>query len=134
MRNLRSARHRCEAGQVTSVVWVDAWQMECCGEPFSVGGRVAWTMRSVERPSLYEDLLGPDLAGRLTHHEEHHGGVPEDAAVVRGGVRAITAVLGAYGSQNGPPTVNELVQRWRADPAEEPSRRLVGYVVELEVD
>jgi hypothetical protein len=25
-------------------VWVDAWQLQCCGKPFGVGSRVSWTL------------------------------------------------------------------------------------------
>jgi hypothetical protein len=25
-------------------VWVDSWQMRCCGEAFHVGSQVAWTL------------------------------------------------------------------------------------------
>ena len=25
-------------------VWVDSWQMQCCGEPFCRGSQVAWTL------------------------------------------------------------------------------------------
>jgi hypothetical protein len=29
---------------VALVVWVDGWQMQCCGTPFAVGSQVAWTL------------------------------------------------------------------------------------------
>ncbi|MGO4597417.1 DUF6578 domain-containing protein [Terrabacter sp. 2RAF25] len=122
------------------VVWVDAWQLECCGEPFSTGDRVAWTMRPADRPN-YVELLGPDLAAALTHHEEHHGAVPEDAPPVHATVRGITAVLGHHDATSGKPVTTRLAERHRVagegggdgqDVAWD--ERVHGYVVELDAD
>ncbi len=33
------------------LVWVDDWQQQCCGEPFSVGSRVTWVLRPATGPS-----------------------------------------------------------------------------------
>ena len=29
-------------------VWVNSWQMQCCGDPFRRGSKVAWTLRDVD--------------------------------------------------------------------------------------
>lgn len=39
-------------------VWVDFWQMQCCGEPFRTGDQVAWTVRATD-PDWLEVMLGP---------------------------------------------------------------------------
>lgn len=25
-------------------IWIGGWQMQCCGKPFRLGSRVAWTL------------------------------------------------------------------------------------------
>jgi hypothetical protein len=76
-------------------VWVDGWQMQCCGEPFTVGDRVSWRLRDPdpERPGL---VPGSDLARGVDKAEEHHGGLSEDAAPVAGVVTSIHAVHCRY--------------------------------------
>ena len=67
-------------------VWVDGWQMQCCGEPFTVGSQVSWTLGDVDR-----DWLGTVLGARAAGVDaagDHHGGssgeAPETAAIVSG--------------------------------------------------
>jgi hypothetical protein len=40
-------------------VWIDFWQMQCCGEPFGLSTQIAWTLRALERDWIGE-VLGPD--------------------------------------------------------------------------
>ncbi len=40
-------------------VWVDSWQMRCCGEPFRVGSQVAWTLSGAD-PDWLGAMLGAD--------------------------------------------------------------------------
>jgi hypothetical protein len=72
-----------------ATVWVDDWQMQCCGEAFSVGDRVSWRCAPVDGKWLTESL-GPELARTVTHHEEHHGG--EGTEPLIGTVLSIRAV------------------------------------------
>ncbi|HEX5740137.1 MAG TPA: DUF6578 domain-containing protein [Pilimelia sp.] len=56
-------------------VWVAEWQMECCGDPFRCGERVAWTVlvdAGVHAPDWLPDVLG-ELAVPVDAVEEHHG-------------------------------------------------------------
>lgn len=119
------------------VVWVQAWQQECCGEPFAVRDRVAWTFREHLETSWFTDLVEPEVAARVTHVEEHHGGVPEDAPVVEGVVRTIGAVHSRFvrEGQWAPGDVRTVprVQGPGRD-TDLPGLHLTGYVVELEVD
>lgn len=71
-----------------AVVWVDAWQMECCGEPFAVGGDVTWPLDGDPDRDWLEAALGPAAARRVTHAEEHHPD-GEDLPQVTGRVVAI---------------------------------------------
>ncbi|WP_454300993.1 DUF6578 domain-containing protein [Salana multivorans] len=80
------------------LVWVDAWQMQCWGDPFAVDSRVAWTLHMEPDRGWLTAVLGDDLARHVTHAEEHHGGLPDDAPVTAGVVARIRAVS----SRSGP--------------------------------
>ncbi|WP_315968834.1 DUF6578 domain-containing protein [Aeromicrobium massiliense] len=71
-----------------AVVWVDAWQMECCGEAFAVGDDVTWQLDDDPDRDWLEAALGPQVAARVTHAEEHHPD-GEDLPQVTGRVVAI---------------------------------------------
>jgi hypothetical protein len=71
-------------------VWVDGWQLQCCGEPFRLGSQVAWTLRAAA-PRWLGKVLGAD-APAVDAWKEHHGGVPEDTAPTRGTITRIVAV------------------------------------------
>ena len=122
-------------------VWVDSWQMRCCGTPFAVGREVAWTLSKPADREFAAAVLGPVLADRLTHHEEHHGGLPEDAPVTRGIVRSIKAASCTYAAAQGSKTMYPvadsllLSERTSADgwEPETDDYTFVAYVVELEV-
>lgn len=72
-------------------VWVDSWQMQCCGDPFRRGSRVAWTLRDVD-PDWFAAMLGPFVRRNVAAAEEHHGGVREDTPPTTGTVARIAAV------------------------------------------
>jgi hypothetical protein len=116
------------------VVWVDAWQMQCCGEPFAVGDRVGWTLRDLPRGRLLDDVVGSEVAARITHAEEHHGGVPEDAPVVLGTVRSILAAHACFVRETSW-VPGELKTVRSADGTDEVSGlSFHGSVVDLDVD
>ncbi|MFE7098940.1 DUF6578 domain-containing protein [Streptomyces erythrochromogenes] len=58
-------------------VWVDDWQMQCCGENFAPGDVVAWQLLEAD-PEDYAEVIGQDLAAGIDFCEEHHdeGEVP----------------------------------------------------------
>jgi hypothetical protein len=75
-------------------VWVECWELQCCGEPFAVGDEVEWGLLPVNADdrSYFTNGLGAEAAGRLTHCERHHEDVNEKQPVpTRGVVRSITA-------------------------------------------
>ena len=45
-----------------AVVWYSAWQMECCGQPFSVDDRVQWNLTEEPDVDWLEAAIGSDLA------------------------------------------------------------------------
>ena len=79
-------------------IWVDGWQMQCCGEPFRLGSQVAWTLRAAD-PDWLEAVLGAQQIADAA--EEHHGGVPEDTMPTRGTVTHIAAVHCRYAPRPG---------------------------------
>ncbi|GAA0224141.1 DUF6578 domain-containing protein [Cryptosporangium japonicum] len=71
-------------------VWVDDWQMQCCGEPFAVGHEVSWTLKDTDGTWL-EAILGAGSNMHVDKAEEHHGGGPDGVAPVTGTVTSIHA-------------------------------------------
>lgn len=131
---LRRAQIAWHSGDVRYVVWVDAWQQQCCGEPFSVGSRVGWTLRDLPRGRFFEDVAGAEIARRITHAEEHHGAVPEDTPVVQGTVREILAIHASLvRERDWTPGESRAVAA--ADGWDEvDGLSFNGYVVDLDVD
>ncbi|WP_306457800.1 DUF6578 domain-containing protein [Nocardioides lianchengensis] len=82
-----------------ATVWVSVWQMECCGAPFSVGDRVVWTVNRAIDDGWLSAALGPEMASRISHSEEHHDDVQDDLPEVSGRVLTITRAWGVFGPQ-----------------------------------
>ncbi|MYV42328.1 hypothetical protein GT030_26535 [Streptomyces sp. SID1328] len=64
---------------MTLTIWVDDWQMQCCGQNFAVGGVVSWTLLEAD-PEDYADVVGEERADEIGFREEHHGRAGERAA------------------------------------------------------
>ncbi|MFF8649811.1 DUF6578 domain-containing protein [Streptomyces griseoluteus] len=64
---------------MTLTIWVDDWQMQCCGEDFAVGDVVSWTLLEAD-PADYADVVGEKRASGIGFREEHHGRAGECAA------------------------------------------------------
>lgn len=73
------------------VVWVDEWQMKCCGDPFTVGSTVHWSAVPANMED-YASVLGAAGAPNIDFHEEHHSDV-DGAQTVNGRVLSIRAVF-----------------------------------------
>jgi hypothetical protein len=70
-----------------ALVWIDYWEMECCGEPFSVGDIVTWPAAEVVDQSWYADLgLGKVPGWAYSAHTDDEG-------EIRGAVEEIEAVF-----------------------------------------
>lgn len=128
---------------VHKTVWVDDWQMQCCGKPFAVGTTLSWKLRDPD-PGWLGSVLGPDRAITVDAAEEHHGAVAEDdSPSVTGTVSSIETVHCRYAPQaEGDPRSlypvagSAVIARvWSADgwTPDKGELRFVGYVVRLEL-
>src|ERR1700678_785685 len=72
-------------------VWVDAWQLQCCGEQSSTGSPVSWTLAEPDADWL-TNVLGTQAGVAVDAREEHHGGIPDGTPQTAGTVIAVTAV------------------------------------------
>jgi hypothetical protein len=81
-------------------VWVDSWQMQCCGEPFRVGSQVEWTLGDADRDWI-NAMLGPDAQQAADAMEEHRGGLPAETPPTRGTVTRIAAARCRYAPRHG---------------------------------
>ncbi len=78
------------------IVWVDGWQLQCCGESFSVGDVVTWTLSSELDREWLSNAIGPTPANSVTHAEDHHGALPESCQGATGRVTAIKSAFCRY--------------------------------------
>lgn len=83
-----------------TVVWVDGWQMACCGKPFSIGDSIAWTVSSKVDRSFLGRVTSPEMAERIDYSEEHHGD-DEMALSLTGIVRSILLASCRYELEEG---------------------------------
>jgi hypothetical protein len=120
---------------VKLIVWMDAWQLQCCGAEFDVGTRVSWTLTGMDQH--WAELLGLPVDAA----EEHHGGVPDDAPATSGTVTGIRAEHFRYAPANEAdqrtlsPVAGSAVftwvshaGSWGADPGD---LEFAGYLAEL---
>ncbi|MFB6957219.1 DUF6578 domain-containing protein [Streptomyces sp. NPDC056309] len=63
---------------MTLTVWVDDWQIQCCGQNFAPGDVVSWKLLEVD-PEDYADVVGSERATEIDFREEHHGQEEEQA-------------------------------------------------------
>ena len=126
---------------MTTTVWMDGWQLECCGEPFTVGQQVSWSVHESDREWL-EKMLGVESAREIGWAEDHHGSITEDETSLSGIVISIRVVHQRYepvpgqGSRNLYPVTGSAtltsIQSTGQHGRVPDGRQLVGYVVELE--
>ncbi|MGT2528227.1 DUF6578 domain-containing protein [Streptomyces nojiriensis] len=57
---------------MTLTIWVDDWQVQCCGKAFAPGDVVSWALLEVD-PEDYAALVGGERAAAIDFREEHHG-------------------------------------------------------------
>ncbi|MFG3345130.1 DUF6578 domain-containing protein [Streptomyces sp. NPDC048018] len=122
---------------MTLTIWVDDWQMQCCGESFKPGDVVSWTLLEVE-PEDYADVVGSERADEIDFCEEHHG-QDEGHAPTSVEVVSIVEVHCRYGMPPGAtdkvnypvPGTTVLVPVEKADgwAKARPGVRFAGYLV-----
>ena len=122
---------------MTLTIWVDDWQLQCCGESFAPGDVVSWKLLAVD-PEDYADVVGSERAREIDFREEHHGqGEGQDPTPVE--VVSVTEVHCRYGvppgatdTMNCPvPGTTVLVPVDEADgwAKARPDVRFAGYLV-----
>ncbi|MET9953196.1 DUF6578 domain-containing protein [Streptomyces sp. NPDC006339] len=84
---------------MTVTIWVDDWQMQCCGQSFAPGDVVSWNLVEVD-PEDYADIVGDERAAGIDFREEHHGDA--QGAQERLEVLAVAEVHCRYGADAGP--------------------------------
>ena len=121
-----------------AVVWVADWEMQCCGDPFTVGHAVAWNLSPAASGEWLDAVLGEAAAADVTAFYDHHSSDPVPP-MTEGVVRWIQAVHCEY-RQTGQvltpvPGTQVLTPRSTADgwEGEDEPVRFVGYLVELEI-
>ncbi|MFF7392171.1 DUF6578 domain-containing protein [Streptomyces scabiei] len=57
---------------MTLTIWVDDWQIQCCGMSFAPGDVVSWTLLEAD-PEDYANVVGSERADDIDFREEHHG-------------------------------------------------------------
>ncbi|MEU3607507.1 DUF6578 domain-containing protein [Streptomyces sp. NPDC035033] len=122
---------------MTWTIWVDDWQMQCCGKSFAPGDVVSWTLLEVD-PEDYADVVGGERADGIDFREEHHGQGGERAPTVVEVVSVVEihcrygVVPGATDTANRPvPGTTVLVPVEKADGWAEarPDVSFTGYLV-----
>lgn len=136
-----SRRGPAKNGRMHIVVWIDDWQMQCCGTPFEEGDEIAWTLAPALGDRRPPDLLGDDTAGRITHVEDHHGILSDQTPVTRGTVRSIEVAFCRFVAERSagdgrvlrPVPGSQLLRPVRRATGREEAAglRFVGYVVEV---
>jgi hypothetical protein len=136
-RSLVSARLATDNDGMTLTIWVDDWQIQCCGESFTPGDVVSWHLLEVD-PEDYVDLVGSDRASEIDFCEEHHGREDEHAPT-RLQVLTITEVHCRYEVPSDSPSnvrcpvpgTTKLVPVREADgrAATRPQVEFTGYIV-----
>lgn len=116
--------------------------MECCGDPFAVGGRVSWSLTPTADRDWLEATLGPALARQVTHEEDHHGLTESEPNLVEGVVVSIRAVRAHFAmpsphARAAYPVAGSGRATWVHDSTAlardaDESRRFVGWVVALD--
>ncbi|MGN5630503.1 DUF6578 domain-containing protein [Streptomyces sp. AC154] len=125
---------------MTLTIWVDDWQMQCCGDTFRPGDAVSWQLLEVD-PEDYAAIVGTDRAAEIDFREEHHdSGEGQPLTPLR--VVAATEVHCRYDSPSGDtakvlypvPGSTELVPVVEADgwAKTRPHVRFAGYLVTAE--
>ncbi len=123
-------------------VWVDAWQMQCCGDAFSPGSRIDWMAREVVDSEFLSAFLPEAEVTTISHAEERHADRDQGLVQVEGEARCIWAVYGAYElstpssrtlvpvSASGVLEPRNSATGWEDDSPHD--KTFLGYIVEIE--
>jgi hypothetical protein len=118
-------------------IWVEAWQWQCCGDPFEVGQSVSWTVASAIDRDYLATVIGEDAAAKISDYEDHHHVAEGDVRPVGGTVSGIAAVSCQFARQDRAfypvPGTAVVEARSRADgwEREDELLKFLGYIVTL---
>lgn len=119
-------------------VWIDSWQMQCCGDPFRVGQRVEFSTTPVLDREFLDVFLGEQRTAALTDYEDHHDLEDGPMSLLTGTVTSIEAISCRYEPQGrAMHPVADTANVVRCDEAtgwetERDDVHVVGYVVTLQ--
>ncbi|TAL43391.1 MAG: hypothetical protein EPN91_06545 [Salinibacterium sp.] len=80
---------------MTTRVFYEEWQMQCCGTPFSVGDSVSWT--AIPAGSHFVEDFGSIEGADIAWYEEHHQEPGTQVERVGGMVVSIRAIRQEFG-------------------------------------
>lgn len=119
------------------IVWVYAWEQQCCGTPFAVGRPVEWTVTAPDEELL--PLFSPAEQIEIDGTEGHHDDPSSGSTRLSGTVRSIRAVTLTYAASpthprsSGPvPGSARTTPIYRSDGSEVTSGGFAGYLVDLD--
>ncbi|MFL6072378.1 MAG: DUF6578 domain-containing protein [Mycobacteriales bacterium] len=124
------------------IVWVDDWQLQCCGTPFGRGDRVTWRVQLADTEWLGE-VFGPRLPDPPLYAEEHHGGASgRERTTAAGTVRSIDAVSCRFAPREAGGLSYPVYDSAVLEPVAEadgwhraaPPLKFAGYLVTLEAE
>jgi hypothetical protein len=111
-------------------VWMDAWQLDCCGVPFQVGSEVHWQLRPPTDVAWLDVVFPPGVAATVGAVEDHHGGSPLTTATVL----SIATVHCRFGPKpvagSGVMAQVAAAQKWTSDKGD---KRFAGFLVRARV-
>ena len=125
-------------------MWIDDWQMQCCGDPFAVGSTMTWSTVPVTDTTGFAVFLDPAVAASITDHEERHpynDHEVNELHEITGVVTSIDAAFCRYVTNNGisEPAAgsgiceprSQVTNGWESRPGDE-ELSFVGYLVMVE--
>ncbi|MCP3855665.1 MAG: hypothetical protein GY698_13150 [Actinomycetia bacterium] len=122
-------------------VWVDGWQMQCCGDAFANGERVEWMGSDRVDAEFFGQLLPPHEVAAITHAEERHGDGEDSLLHIVGTVTSTQAVFCRYepsasspkmlvpAPQSGTMAMRTSTTGWEAELDD--GSTFLGYVVDV---
>ncbi|MCR5696453.1 MAG: hypothetical protein K6G73_05685 [Marinilabiliaceae bacterium] len=115
-------------------VYYDAWQIQCCGEPFAVGDYVKWTGNIATKENILNGMV-------MDFYEEHHSGATHTIAGTVSKIFAEQSETPHYKDKiihrdSGQLTYKKLYKAdgWESELESDNTtdRTFGGYIVELE--
>jgi hypothetical protein len=130
-----------DTNAVDKTVWVDGWQLQCCGRSFTIGSTVTWTVDDPDTEWL-TTVLGPDITATIDAAEDHHTDAGPDKVTLTGTVRSIKTVHCRYAPDpdSAPRTLYPVpssgiatdVRRADGLTPDQDGLRFAGYLVHLD--